>query len=131
MKKASKIILINPKKEILLYLRDNKPTISHPDYWDFIGGEGEKGETSLQTIQREIKEEINSRVSEIKILNSEIYNPLNTNVTFFKGKINENIENINLTEGQKLGFFKLLNLPSKFPFFYRDFIHKNKHKIFD
>ena len=45
MKKIAAIILENDKREILLYLRDNKPGIPFPDYRDLIDGHVEEGET--------------------------------------------------------------------------------------
>lgn len=131
MEKAAKILLLNSKNELLLYLRDDKPSIPHPGFWDLIGGGVEKGETPLMTLKREIKEEIDSEVREVQIIGSEIYEPLNVHITFFKGDIDKNIKKINLTEGQKLDFFRLSNLPLKFPTFYRDFMHQNKPKIFN
>ncbi|MBU1988692.1 MAG: NUDIX domain-containing protein, partial [Nanoarchaeota archaeon] len=57
--KATKIILVNQRnKEVLLYLRDNKPSIPHPGYWDLFGGSIEEGESPLESIKREVKEEI-------------------------------------------------------------------------
>lgn len=87
MKEASKIILLNSKNELLLYLRDNKPSISFPGFWDFIGGEAEKGETPLIALKREIKEEINSEVKKVQIIGSTRYKPLNIIIIFFKGKL--------------------------------------------
>ena len=42
MKEIAAIILENDKRDFLLYLRDNKPDIPFPDYWDLIGGHVEK-----------------------------------------------------------------------------------------
>lgn len=132
MKKVSKIILINPKnKLLLLYLRDNNPSISYPGYWDFIGGEVEKGENFLEAVKREIKEEINCKVEEIQFLSEYMYLPLDIHFNFFKGKIEQPIENIKLTEGQKLRYFNLSDLPNiRLPPFFRDFIYKNQDRIF-
>lgn len=41
-----------------LQLRDDKPTISAPGTWSLFGGMRRQGETPLQTIQREIAEEL-------------------------------------------------------------------------
>lgn len=58
MKKIAAIIFENDKGEILLYLRDNKPEIPFPDYWDLIGGHVEEGETPEDALVREVKEEL-------------------------------------------------------------------------
>lgn len=137
MKEVSKIILINDKKEILLYLRDEKKEIPYPGYWDFIGGGVDPGENFLEPIKREVKEEINLSFSNIielgkifvkkdKLCNEDVF------IFLFKAKINITAEKIKLNEGQRLKYFELkdiLNL--KFPEFLKMFLLKNKSKIFD
>ena len=135
MKKAAKICLTNPKKELLLYLRDDKLTIPYPGYWDFIGGEIEKGETPLQSLQREINEEIPAcGIKDIQELGNFFYRRLYTQIFFFKGNINEDIDYINqkLIEGQEAKYFKFDELfQPKFPQLYKDFIIANKSRIFE
>ncbi|HWU37328.1 MAG TPA: NUDIX domain-containing protein, partial [Candidatus Acidoferrum sp.] len=46
------------KQRVLLYRRDNKPTIPFPDRLDILGGHTEEGETPEQTAVREIAEEL-------------------------------------------------------------------------
>jgi 8-oxo-dGTP diphosphatase len=43
---------------VLLCLRDDKPTIPFPNQWDLLGGGLEPGETPLECIVREMREEI-------------------------------------------------------------------------
>lgn len=132
MKQASKIILINPEKQILLYLRDNKPSIPYPGWWDLFGGGIEENETPEQAIIREIKEEIDIEVKEIKYLSKVIVpkhdlNPETSCNFVFKGLINCSKNKIDLKEGQKLNYFKLQDLHNlKFPHPWLDFILKNK-----
>jgi len=135
MKQAVKIFPINSKNEILLQLRDNKLTISYPDFWGSLGGEIEEGETLLEALEREIKEEINSEVTNIKflgtfILDEGIYEPCK--LFIYKGKIQDFVENIKINEGQKVGFFKfedIENLKMNSPL--KNFILGNKEKIFN
>ncbi len=59
------------KNQILLFHRDNKPTIKDPDCWDIIGGHSDEGETPDQTLVREIEEELTITPSQFKQLFSE------------------------------------------------------------
>lgn len=56
-KNGAKIIILSPDK-LLLFHRDNIPTIPSPDCWQLIGGGIEKGETPEQGLIREVKEEV-------------------------------------------------------------------------
>jgi len=131
IKKAVKIFLINAKNELLLYLRDNNPLISSPGHWDLIGGGVEENESDMEALEREIKEEINIKVENIKYINDiwheEENNGEMVHMLLFKGNIEAVLYQINLTEGQKLGFFKLEDLNKlKIPKVYLNFIEKNK-----
>lgn len=53
---ASAIICWGDK--ILLFLRDDIPTIPYPDYWALPGGGIEAGETPLEAVKRELFEEV-------------------------------------------------------------------------
>ena len=46
------------KQRVLVYRRDNTPTIPFPDHLDILGGHTEEGETPEQTVVREIAEEL-------------------------------------------------------------------------
>jgi 8-oxo-dGTP diphosphatase len=45
-------------QRVLLYRRDNTPTIPFPGYLDILGGHTEAGETPEDTVVREIAEEL-------------------------------------------------------------------------
>ncbi len=131
MKKIVKIILIN-KKEILLYKRDNKPSISYPGYWDLIGGAVEKNESEKQALKREIKEEINCEIKNIKFVKKiQLFSyGEDYSLFFFRGDIDTPIEKITLTEGQYLKYFTFEELPKiKIPEHQREIILNNKNKI--
>lgn len=53
---AHAILLLSGK--YVLQLRDDKPTISAPGQWSLFGGKIDSEETPLQTIQREVREEL-------------------------------------------------------------------------
>jgi 8-oxo-dGTP diphosphatase len=46
------------RRRVLVYRRDDKPTIPFPDQLDILGGHTEEGETPTQTAVREIAEEL-------------------------------------------------------------------------
>lgn len=115
MKKIAAIILENDKGEILLYLRDNKPGIPFPNYWDLIGGHVEEGETPEEALVREVKEELNIDLNEYtfykkyECLTGDAYQ----NIKYiYTGKINLSIEEITLLEGERPQFFSREEIPN-------------------
>lgn len=129
--KVAVIIFVNEHKKILLYLRDNKPSIPDPNFWSILGGHVEKNETPLMALKREIKEEIDYDLKNPEFLGEfdDFYG--NRVYTFFE-KINKKLDELNLTEGQKLSYFGFDELRwLKMPLPLREFISKNKDKIFN
>jgi 8-oxo-dGTP diphosphatase len=115
MKKIAAIILENDKSEILLYLRDNKPDIPFPNYWDLIGGHVEEGETPEEALVREVKEELNIDLKEYtfykkyECLTGDAYQ----NIKYiYIGKINLPIEEITLLEGERPQYFSREEIPN-------------------
>jgi 8-oxo-dGTP diphosphatase len=114
MKEIAAIILENDKGEFLLYLRDSKPEIPFPDYWDLIGGHVEEGETPEQALVREVKEELDIDLKEYEFykkyvcLTGDAYE--NTKY-IYSGKINLPIEEITLLEGVRPQFFSKEEIP--------------------
>lgn len=113
IKKVAHIILKNGSK-FLFQLRDNKKSIPFPGYWGLIGGSIEKKESPLEAITREIKEEVDCEVSNIVFLNtiphySRKYKRF-CEIYLFRGDVSKKISQINLYEGQKLGYFSFHQL---------------------
>ena len=52
------MIFINAEKKVLLYRRDDIPSIAEPNKWDLFGGHVEVGEQPDEAIAREIGEEL-------------------------------------------------------------------------
>ena len=97
------ILFVNDNSEILLFLRDNKPDIPFPGFWDIPGGHLEKGETPEHCIVREMKEEMDLDLKGFQLfLKSE--NKEKVEYLFWK-KVNLDIDTIHLTEGQRLKWF--------------------------
>jgi len=114
MKKIASIILENSKGEILLYLRDNNPNIPFPHHWDLFGGNIEAGENPEQALLRELNEEIGFKPKEYHFLKK--YECFKGDVTpnvkyVYVGKINKDIADLKLKEGEKLQFFKPKEIP--------------------
>lgn len=66
-KNGAKIIILSPDK-LLLFHRDNIPTIRSPDCWQLVGGGIEEGETPEQGLVREVKEEVSYDLMEFKLI---------------------------------------------------------------
>lgn len=99
----------NPKtKKVLLHLRDDKSL--NPNLWAFFGGMSEANEEPLQTLKREIKEELNLRLrdKDIKYL-CDYFNPDYSQHRYIYFIETENLkdEDIKLAEGAGFGWFTL------------------------
>lgn len=131
-KRVVSIFLINPKKKILLQLRDNNPKITFPNYWTPFGGHADDEETTLEAAKREIKEETGLDIENVLFLDKKVISEYNEEVFFFKANINKDIKDMTITEGQKGEFFSAeklicLNIPE----FIKEVFIKNKEKILD
>ena len=114
MKIIAAIILENNRKEILLYLRDNKPGIPFPQHWDLIGGHVEEGETPEEALVREVKEELDIDLTEYsffgkyEVPEGDAY----PNIKYiYTGKINIPLEEITLLEGDRPQYFSYDKIP--------------------
>jgi len=103
---ASIVILTNQKNELLLQLRDNIPTIIHPDYWTVPGGMQEKNETARETAIREVEEEIGYKTTKLNLFAQTIDTKgRNELISVFEGKIDKDISELHLTEGADMKYF--------------------------
>jgi 8-oxo-dGTP diphosphatase len=102
-RKGCSIIFINDNHQVLLFLRDNIPTIPFPNMWDVPGGHVEPGETPEICIVREMQEEMELELK-IFFLFSIMEFTDRIEYTFWK-KSNFDIEFITLHEGQRLKWF--------------------------
>jgi 8-oxo-dGTP diphosphatase len=115
MKEIAAIILENDNGEFLLYLRDNKPGIPFPGYWDLIGGHVEEGETPEEALVREVKEELDIDLKDYtfykryECLTGDAYE----NIKYiYKGKINIPIGEVTLLEGVRPQYFSREEIPN-------------------
>jgi len=100
-----KIILINPRKEIFLLHREDKPDIDVPNKWSFVGGALKEGESPQQGIIRETKEEIGFDVKDISLFKE--YDNAEIKRYIFVGTIDKEISELILTEGDNMNFFTI------------------------
>lgn len=68
-RKTATAIIINDNK-ILLFRRDNIPTIAEPDRWQLPGGHLEDGETPVEALRRELVEEVSYSPKNIQFIGS-------------------------------------------------------------
>ena len=108
MKNGAKAIVLSSDK-ILLFHRDNIPTIPYPDCWQIVGGGIEENETPEEAAKRELLEEASFVPSNCSYLGKtvgsrgeDVYG-----FVFFIEKNEEKRFAIGPGEGQEVGFFRL------------------------
>ena len=97
------IIFINDHDEILLFLRDNEPSIPFPNTWDLPGGHVEENETAEACIVREMKEELDLDIQSFCLFSVNEF-PDRIEHTFWQ-RTNFELDKITLHEGQGLKWF--------------------------
>jgi 8-oxo-dGTP diphosphatase len=102
-RKGSSIIFIDDEGQILLFLRDNKPDLPYPNMWDVPGGHVEADESPEKCIIREMKEEMDLVLNKFDLF-SKIEFEDRIEYTFW-ARADLDIDEIELTEGQKLEWF--------------------------
>lgn len=81
-------LIIASETRLLMNLRDDKPGIWEPDRWSFIGGHVESNESLMDTLRREVEEEIGFELElggpcVLEPVCSYIYEPVGTLTTVF------------------------------------------------
>lgn len=103
---AVAVIMENPHGEILMLLRDDKPTISHPNQWSLPGGKVEYGESPEAAAHRELLEEIGSDIDLVLWKRYDRQHPLVVvDQHIYLGRITLPLEALTLGEGQAMRFF--------------------------
>ena len=100
---GTSIIFHNSRHEVLLVLRDDKPTIICPNMWDLPGGHVESGETAAECIVREMLEEIEVNVEGCRLF--KVYEFSDRTEHVFTMNAEFDIERMVLHEGQMLRWF--------------------------
>ncbi len=97
------VIIHNKKNHVLLILRDDSPDIPYPNMWDIPGGHIEDGETPIECIIREMKEEIGTDINSCSLF--KVYNFMDRTEYVFSIRMDLNTNKIILTEGQEIRWF--------------------------
>ncbi|MEU9456686.1 NUDIX domain-containing protein [Streptomyces sp. NPDC048277] len=122
-------IVVTPRGEVLLQLRDDKADIGWPGHWSLPGGGAEAGETPRETILRELREETGLFPEAIEEVAVTAYatgkTPPHVFVTIWDGAAHELV----LGEGQDLRLFPLSALPEPMPPHVRHYVEQFAHGL--
>jgi len=102
------IILLNSKKQVLLFLRDDKSSIPFPNTWDLLGGHPEDNESPEEGIRREMQEEIELEVGEIYLFRE--YRWEDYQEYIFWKELDLDLTKTKLHEGQRFAYFSKENI---------------------
>ena len=114
MKRGAKVFIKNEALgKYLFVLRDNNPNIPGPNCWSLVGGGVEENETPYEALRREVLEEINIPIFNLKLIRQmtakDNVNGEEVEVQryIFYAKTKASLEEIILAEGQAVAFFTL------------------------
>lgn len=100
---GTSIIFHNSRHEVMLVLRDDKPSIICPNMWDLPGGHVESDETPAECIVREMLEEIEVNVEGCELF--KVYEFSDRTEHVFIKSVEFDVERLVLHEGQMLRWF--------------------------
>jgi 8-oxo-dGTP diphosphatase len=110
MRQVVSLMLYNARGEVLLQLRDDKPTIPYPDQWTLFGGQVEPGEPPEDAAHRELQEELGVDVP--LVLWREFEDPDRTKQGeiicmhySYSGAFDYDVNALTLSEGQRMAFY--------------------------
>jgi 2-amino-4-hydroxy-6-hydroxymethyldihydropteridine diphosphokinase len=103
------LLIENGRGEVLLQLREDKPSIPYPNCWGTFGGQIEEGELPEAAIMREIEEEIGyrpDRPEQYGVFPCDGYD-----IFMFRCVDTElRLDGLQVREGQRAGFFSCADL---------------------
>lgn len=109
------LILLTYKGKVLLKLQNytpaqqDKKTLAQQNIWCFISGSKEKNKSFEESISSSVERETSVRLRTIEFIASPLFNDIRK--YFYHAKLtDENVNNINRSNGQILQFFTLKEL---------------------
>jgi 8-oxo-dGTP pyrophosphatase MutT (NUDIX family) len=108
------IVLLNEQGEILMQLRDEKPTITDPGLWVVPGGGQEPGESLEVTARREMLEETGYVLDDIELVyehDRDRGGGVMEHQVFFKSSY-DGVQPVKCFEGQRVEFVPFERLAS-------------------
>jgi len=105
MIEIAQALIFDRHGKLLVYLRDDKPTIPFPNHWDLFGGHVEAGEAPEQALCRELREEIGVTLESWRLfrryecLTGDVYP--NSKFIYY-AEIDRGAADLTLYEGQRL-----------------------------
>jgi 8-oxo-dGTP diphosphatase len=103
-REGAAILFVNPRGEVLLRLRSDRPGLLFANQWDTIGGAVELGESHEEAAVRETREEIGLELQ--GHIYWDEYQSL-VLVRIYAAPLDVPSEEIELTEGQRVEWFDL------------------------
>ncbi len=82
-------LLLFAGDNLVTLLRDDKPTIPWPNYWDFPGGGKEADESAVACTLRETREEVGLDISEQDLIWARLYQRQDHFTWFFAARLPE------------------------------------------
>lgn len=99
------VFLVRSNGEVLFQLRDNKPTIRHPNKWSVLGGHPEPGEELIDCAYREMEEETTYKAKELKYLTTQpVDNAEDSYHCAFYWEVYDEQQELVCLEGQRIQF---------------------------
>ena len=102
VRRGACIIMVDARHRVTLQLRDNKPHVGAADCWGLFGGMIESNEEPIDTIIREMKEELTIDLSRDRLkLVKRLTSPMGVRSHGFVYPLAEELDDARLQEGQR------------------------------